>query len=124
MPTPISKTDVTNFASELASSAIPTALAWVDILSYVGTFDLTLTGEDAQTDRMAKIFLAAHMATMDKRAASTAAGPLTSESVGGIRRSYGLLAQMTSASSLMSTRYGQMYLEIIGMSLASGPMVV
>jgi hypothetical protein len=120
----IVKSDVTDAASELATSAIPTANAWTDILAYVNTFDLTLTGEDAQTDRMAKIYLAAHMATMEKRAASNAAGPMTSESVGGIRRSYGLLAQFASDSSLKSTRYGQLYLEILGASLAGGPMVV
>jgi hypothetical protein len=120
----IIKGDVTNFASELATSTNPSDGAWTDILAYVNTFDLTLTGEDAQTDRMAKIFLAAHMATMTKRGSSNAAGPMTSESVGGIRRSYGLLAQYASNSSLTSTRYGQMYLEVLGASLAAGPMVV
>jgi hypothetical protein len=123
MPATISKTDVTNFATELATVATPNADGWTDIITYVNTFDLTQTGEDLQTDRMAKIFLAAHIATMARRGGSNAAGPMTSESVGGVRRSYGMLQTTTTNLSLSTTRYGQLYLEVLGSSLAAGPMV-
>lgn len=128
MPAPIIKTDVTAFAPELASIV---DAVWTDVLAYVNEFDLTqvaqdnfnLVGASAQTDRMAKIWLAAHIVTQDKRGSSAAAGPLTSESVGGVRRSFGLIPFGTAMSSLATTRYGQEFLEVIGMSLG-GPMLV
>ena len=133
MPATIVEADVTNFAAELAGSL--NNAAWTDILAYVNEFDITQTPplagcyvpaqtpESTQTDRMSKIFLAAHIATMAKRGGTGAAGPVTSEAVGGVRRSYGLIPMAMGVSSLASTRYGQLYLEIVGMSTA-GPMLV
>lgn len=117
----IVKADVLAFAPELSTL---TDAAWADVLAYVNTFDISHTGEDAQTVRMARIFFAAHMGTMDKRASSSSAGPVTSESAGGVRRSYGLLASFSGANSLSSTRYGQLYADLLSMSLANGPMLV
>lgn len=128
MPAAITKADVVAFAPELNTIVDG---VWTDILTYVNEFDLTQVAQDqfnlpsasAQTNRMAKIWLAAHMITQDKRGASAAAGPLTSESVGGVRRSYGLIPFGTAMNTLATTRYGQEFLETIGMSFG-GPMLV
>lgn len=131
MTATIIQSDVTNFAPELSSVS---AAAWADILAYVNEFDLTQTpnlgfylasntGASDQTDRMAKIFLAAHIGKMDLLARSNAAGPVTGESVGGIRRSYGMYPILTSAGSLGLTIYGRMYLDIINAE-CGGPMLV
>jgi len=130
--------DVLAMAPELNTVTDP---AWIDILAYVNVHDLTKfnyatvpcvpglnfgnTSEDGQTARMARIYLAAHMGKMLKLGGSAAAGPVTGESVGGVRRSYGLIAQIPGwLASLSTTRYGQLYLEIVGMSLAALPMVI
>lgn len=120
MATAILESDVLAFSPELS---VVNSDAWVDIVAYVNEMDLTLLGETAQVDRMAKIFLAAHIGTMDARASNGSAGPVTSVSAGGIRRSFGLVAT-ASGTALGSTRYGQMYLDIISASSANGPMVV
>lgn len=129
MPATILQGDVITVAPELE-----TFQAWEDVLAYVNEFDITQTYDDMvgipqtaesnQTDRMAKIFLAAHIATMVKRAGSGTAGPVTGVSVGGVRRSYGLLPFGTGLTSLSSTRYGQLYMEVVGMTSIAGPMLV
>ena len=129
-PVSINKADVVAFAPELGGTVFGDD-TWSDILTYVNEFDITQfpdssvaqTPESQQTDRMSKIFLAAHIATMAKVARTGAAGPVTSEAVGGVRRSYGLIATSGGVSSFASTRYGQLYLEVVGVSTA-GPMLV
>lgn len=117
----IVQSDVTDFASELATGV--SANAWTNVLAYVNQFNMT--ADDTDEDRyLARVYLCAHILTVGKRASSAASGPLTSESVGGVRRSYGLIATATSASSLNSTRYGQLYSDILGASLTGGPMLV
>lgn len=117
---PITKADVTAFASELSTLS---DWAWVHLLEYVNELDFTGFGDSAQTVRMARIFLAAHMGLMNNRSTTGAAGPVISESAGGLRRSYAQVS--TSASlNLNSTMYGQLYLNVIGSSLAHGPIIV
>jgi hypothetical protein len=118
---PILQTDVQPFAPALATLA---AGAWTDILAYVNEQDLTYLGETVQVDRMAKIYLAAHIGTLTMRAGSGAAGPVTSESAGTLRRSYGMYAAWAGSGALGSTQFGQMYLDILSMSQAAGPMVL
>lgn len=117
---PITQADVQAFAPQLSALSVG---AWADILAYVMTVDLTTPtlGEDNETARMAQILLAAHLGQLTKIANSAAAGPLTGESAGGIRRSYAMLS--TNGTALSSTRYGQMYLDVILMSAAHGPFV-
>ncbi len=117
---PIVPQDVVNFASELSSV---TDAVWFDILNYVNQVNLTSCDSDYDR-RLARINLAAHIASYNKRAASGAAGPVTSESAGQVRRSYGLIATSTSSGAIGSTRYGQQYLDILSASLASLPFVV
>lgn len=120
--TAIVQADVTAFAPELATKL--GASAWTDVLLYVNELDLTYLTETDQVTRMARIYLAAHIGTMSWRGGSAAAGPLTGEAVGGVRRSYGLISMMTTQTALGSTRYGQMYLDILTMSFAHGPLVL
>lgn len=120
--TDIEKEDVTDFASELASSTVVSDNAWEKILAFVNQVSLTTLDTDA--DRvLARIYLAAHIGKTTAAGSSAAAGPVTSESVGGIRRSYGLVASTTS-SALSTTRYGQLYLELLAMCLTNGPIVI
>lgn len=123
--TDITQNDVTDFATEL-QTGVPDA-AWERIIPYVNQFDLT--NIDTDDDRaLARIYLAAHLAKGVKLSASgtTAAtvGPVTSESVGGVRRSYAFITQTSSESALNTTRYGQRYLELIYMSGCRGPHVI
>ena len=114
------KADVLAFAPELSTL---TDQFWVDALDYVNQVDLTSVDTDIDR-RLARIYLAAHIGSTTKRAGTGAAGPVTSESAGGIRRSYGLLATSASGSGLSSTRYGQLYESILSMSLAHGPLLI
>lgn len=118
----IIQSNVTALAPELAGTVLSDQ-AWVDILAYVNQFNLTTTDSDIDR-RLARIYLAAHIGSVNKRAASASSGPIVSESVGGVRRSYGQLSTATSASSLSSTRYGQLYSDLLGASGAGGPMLV
>jgi hypothetical protein len=119
MMVPIFKADVTAFAAELSVVTDP---MWVDILNFVNQFDLTACDSDYDR-RLARIFLAAHIASNDLKARSGAAGPVTSESAGGVRRSYGFVAY-TQGSNLNSTRYGQAFSDILDMTGAAGPFLV
>lgn len=115
----IQKQDVINFAGELSGVA---DAVWMDLLAYVNQYDLSQVASDIDA-RMARIMLAAHMATENKKAASGAVGPVTAVSAGGVRRSYGLVATAASSSTLGTTRYGQLFLDIVGRTPA-GMMVV
>lgn len=121
----IVKEDVTEVAAELATGVEDPA--WDRILAFVNQFDLSEV--DSDDDRaLARIFLAAHLAKGVKLSsggtASSTIGPVTSESVGGIRRSYAFIAQTASDSALNTTRYGQTFLEIIRMTGCVGPLGV
>lgn len=122
MAAPIVQSDVTGFAPALTSLVTSGALA--DILAYVNEQDLTVLGETVQVDRMAKIFLAAHIGTLTLRGTSGAAGPVTSQSAGTLRQSFGMYAAWAGSGALGSTAFGQMYLDILSMSQAAGPMVL
>ena len=119
--TPIIQSDVTDFAQEL--SAVSSG-AWVDVLAYVNEWDSTILGDSAQTIRMARIFLAAHLGTMSIRGADGSAGPVVGESAGALRRSYGQLAMAASVYALGMTPYGLQFLSLLSMSNARGPFLV
>ena len=118
--TDITPQDVIDFASELATVG---DAVWYRVLVYVNKYDLGQVADDEDV-ALARIFLAAHIVSYNKRAASGAAGPVTAESAGNVRRSYGLIATATSSGAIGSTRYGQQFLDILGRSDANGPMVV
>lgn len=121
----IVKADVTNFATELTSTQINDGM-WADVLAYVN--QVNLSALDSAIDiRMARIFLAAHLGSVTRRSASggyEAAGPVTSESVGGVRRAYATVASAgVGSSSLSESRYGRMFSQILGSTMI-GPLVI
>lgn len=121
----IEKADVVNFATALGDTklaAAPDGL-WNEILPYVNLTNLTECDDDV-TRRLVRILLAAHMATMGLRSAHASAGPITGESSGNVRRSYGLVAASGSPGSYTQTRYGLQYMDILKRSLVAGPMVI
>ena len=119
------------------------ALAWSDVVNHAAA--LSPLDAEAQTDllaygngvlvpndfggetgaplKLARIYLAAHFATLAKSTASASvAGPVTSESGGGLSRSYGTV--IGAASSLGETRYGRMFAALLARSPGRGPVVL
>ena len=121
MPANILKPDVLAIAPELSTIADG---AWVEILAYVNEIPLSAFDDSVPTHRLARIFLAAHIGTVSKRAVTGAVGPVTAESAGGLRRSYGAVATSTDTSNLSSSMYGTQYMTILNASYARGPFLV
>lgn len=119
--TPITRDDVLAFAPELSNVA---TAAFTLILAHVNELDLTNAeiGETEDTTRLARIYLAAHVALITRNAGSGAAGPVTSESIGQIRRSFGLLATAAGTNFLSGTQYGTAYLALLQASMAHFPI--
>lgn len=116
----ITPADVKAFAPEL--SVIADA-AWVDLLAYVNEMQLDCLDTDVDR-RLARIFLAAHFGTLIRLGAGGAAGPVTSESAGGVRRSYGMIATGSGSGSYATTRYGQIFADLIDGSAVGGPLLI
>lgn len=102
--------------------------AKVYILAYVngpGVDPSCFDGETGPTTRLARIYLAAHMGSgVDKGAAGAAGGPVTSESMGGLSRSYSVGSVASSADQTGSTAYGRMFEALVKNSLARLPIVI
>lgn len=113
--------DVLAMAPQLTTLSIQ---AQTDILNYVNELDMSGLGETAQTTRLARILLASHYATGATRAPGGMAGPVTSESAGAMRRSYGLSATPSGEEGLGTTMYGMQYVSLLRMSLAHGPVLL
>ena len=116
----ITKGDVIGVAAELSSVVDSVWAVW---LPWANEFDLSQTGATDATVTLARIYLAAHVVTMNKRGSSAAAGPLTGESAGGLRRSYGLVS-LNGSGSFALTRYGQLFLDLLDQSPANGPFLI
>lgn len=105
--------DVTERAPELAAVGL---LAQTDYLAFVNV-ELNVTmfgGEDAPKLKSARIYLAAHMATLDRQRGSAIAGPVISESRGGLSRSYANMLLPGSGGGLWAqTTYGQLYYALV-----------
>lgn len=115
-------TDVTAFAPQLTTvdaGAQTDILAHVNALLDVDQFD----GESGPTTRLARIYLAAHVAASVQQGASGSAGPVTSEKVGDLARSYGF-SGFLSFSALEGTAYGRLYKMLLSTSNARGPRVL
>lgn len=110
--------DVVNHAAELSSVDTD---AQTDILAHVNTtLDVRVFGgEDSPKLKLARIYLAAHMATLQTLGGSS--GDIQSESVGGVSYSYGAAAD---ASDFSSTSYGKQYSALVRNSIARFPLVV
>lgn len=97
--------DVVAIAPELASVVTATQnkiLAFVDL-----QFNTTLWGDKLD---MGKTYLAAHLGTLSRRAG--AGGPVVSESVGQVSRSYAA-SIASGAAMLESTSYGLEYKRLL-----------
>jgi len=115
--------DVLDFAPELRSVS---RQAWALILPYVNSLpaDGIGGGADGPDVRLARVLLAAHYGTVSRRGRSGAAGPLTSEAVGSVRRSFGLVALAAADATLGATAYGHQFLGLLTMSQAAGPRLL
>lgn len=117
--------DVTALAPELTTV---NDFARAMILEYVNGPALDpacFDGESGPTTRLARIYLAAHLGSgVDKGAAGAAGGPVTSESMGGLSRSYSVGSVASSADATGSTAYGRLYEALVNNSLARMPIVL
>ena len=110
--------DVVAFAPKLSSTP---GAQQLDILEFVHrSIDPNVFGgEEHHTTRMARIHLAAHLAT-STTGNSGVTGPVTSESIGGMSRSYAVLA---SDSGLDKTSFGGTYKTLLRNSRGRLPFI-
>lgn len=115
--------DVVGIAPELSS--VP-PLAQAEILGVVnGTLNAAaFGGESARSYRLARIFLAAHYGSVVSAGGSGPGGPVSSESVGGVSRSYAVFSPMGSDPTLDKTPYGQQYRSLVRASPARAWVVL
>lgn len=114
-------TDVTNHVAGLSAIAVA---AQNDILAHVNSaLNVTVFGGEASGKlKMARIYLAAHFATLANLGASGAAGPVTQTKLGDAAIGYSS-PSTTSNSQYASTAYGQMYLVLLKTTGARGMVV-
>ncbi len=119
----ISWSDVTAHAPELSTVS---AGAQTDILAHVNVALLVTEfgGEDAPKTKMARIYLAAHLATMAAQGAAGAAGPVQSESAGGLSRTYAVGAAALAGGDYETTSYGQAFRALARTTPARIPMLL
>lgn len=97
--------------------------AQTDILAYVNALPYSPYGSDtAWSYRLARIYLAAHLGSGALPGASTAAGSVTSETVGPITTQYA--ATQSTREALEATSYGRQYLSLVRNSLARLPFAI
>lgn len=115
--------DVEAIAVELADVPIAAQTLYLDLANKflnVNMFD----GEDGPRVKLARIYLAAHFATLDRQRGTATAGPVISESRGGLSRSYANLFQTSNGPGLFgSTAYGMNYEALVRTSGARWPTV-
>lgn len=98
--------DVVALAPEL--TGVLTTTAEDEILLYVNDSVKTATWGEPK-DRLAAIYLAAHMGASLPVAAVSGTGPIASEKVGGVSYTYAI---STAMEGLDDTSYGRRYKEI------------
>jgi hypothetical protein len=113
--------DPTGFLAKLPDEA------WFPILAYVNTLPDTAIdpggGADGPAVHLARLFLAAHFATCILRGGG-AVGPVTGETAGGLRRTYGLMMLKTGVNGLNTTQWGLQFQVIVELSPAHGPITL
>ncbi len=112
MANPITWTNVTDEAPELSTVSVAAQTA---LLDYVNTKIVVsgLDGEDGRKTFLARVYWAAHVATMLKRRGQT--GALTSQASNGVSESFAVYT-LPQLGVFGSTGYGQLYAMIIGSS--------
>lgn len=119
----ITWTDVTDHVSSLSSvstNARTNILAWANDALDVNVWG----GESAAKLKLARIYLAAHAATVELSGAAGAAGPVTHEMVDRISRSYAQPGGGVAFDSLDSTAFGKMFRQLARTTKARGPFVL
>lgn len=111
----ITWSDVTAVAPELSTTPVAAQallLLWGNKAIAADVFD----GPDGDTTKLARCYLVAHAATLGNQAASAggsgAAGPVTSESIGDLSRSFGAIGGGGGGSGgdeYQATGYGRLY---------------
>lgn len=111
--------DVVVIAAELASLG---AAAQTLILEHVNTaLNVSeLGGESSPRLKLARIYLAAHLATISTAGGEAAGGPLIAETIDNISRSYASPLSV-SASQYNATSYGQLFATLVRTSRARLP---
>ena len=100
---------MTGVAPELSSGPTGAQSVFLSIANGAGINVANFGGEDASLTRDARIFLAAHFATLQRRRG--AGGAISSQSEGGASQSYWM--GFASPRLLHLTSYGQMLIQII-----------
>ena len=100
----ITWTDVVDHAAGLSTHD---AEAQANILAYVNAhFDVSvLDGEAGPTTKLARVYLAAHLASLEKTSGGSGVGPVQSESGGRLSRSY---ATRSAGGALSDTSHGRL----------------
>lgn len=118
----ITWSDVTDTAPELATLAVN---AQTLILDYVNSaLNVTVfDGEEGPRTKAARVYLAAHLATMTTRANANASGPKTNASLGPQSKKYSEF-KSDFASQYNATSYGMLYSLMVNTSSARGPIIL
>ncbi len=109
----ITWTDVTNYASELSGVSLG---AQTGILALANArFDpAALDGENGPETRLARVLLAAHLATVGPASGGSAsAGPVIEEEVGDVRRKFADLSSSASTTSFEGSSYGDLLTRLL-----------
>lgn len=115
--------DVVAIAPELGTLG---ATAQTMILDHVNTAlnVRVFGGEESPKLRLARVLLAAHYGTVAMSGGAVIAGPVTSESAGGLSRSYATtFATDAFGGPWGSTTYGQSFAALVRTSRARFPVV-
>jgi hypothetical protein len=117
--------DVVMIATELTTVSDGARVMILDYVNGPAMDPDCFDGEAGYTTRMARIYLAAHMAcSIGTGASGASGGPVTSESMGGLSRSYSTGSVAASADATGSTDYGRRYESLVNNSLARLPIVL
>lgn len=115
--------DVIGFAPELTDVA---PVAQTAILAYVNKFSVAAWG-DEETLFLGRVYMAAHLGTRQVQASGgsgSSTSQVTKETVGGVSREFKVTDTDSSDSSLSTTGYGQLWLEIAAGTPARVPTLV
>jgi len=118
--TPITWTDVTDLIPDMVDVEVPAQDA---ILDWVNSF-LNPAMFTEKNLKKARIYLAAHVGTFSLPGGSDMMGPVTSESVGGISRTYSDIAAATNGDGFDQTTFGTLYVMLLRTSKARLPRVI
>lgn len=100
--------DVSALIPEMSTIPDPVQVAVLEYINDALAADF-FGGEDSITYKNARIYLAAHVATLSTAGSSAPGGPVIAESEGGLSRSYAVILAVASCSTHPETSYGRLY---------------